>query len=204
MRVVVGLVLIGVAVGAARLPAQQEQRYLYVALPGSDDAHLDRAVRILVFDITNGHRFVKRIPLWPAALGEDAEAVRGMAADARAGRLYIGTTRRLAAIDLKTEKILWERSYEGHCCDRMAVSPDGQTIYAPAFGSAKWYVVQAATGDLRAAVSVTGWPRDTMYSRDGTHIYLAVWESPMLSSNVSSSFAASAFWPVRWYACASR
>src|SRR2546426_1243051 len=80
----------------------QEQRYLYVALPGSDDANPDRAVRIVVFDIANAHRFVKRIPLWPASRGEDAEAV--MAASARAGRLYISTTRRLAAIDLKTDK----------------------------------------------------------------------------------------------------
>lgn len=187
MRFVVGLVLIGAAVAGARLPAQQERHYLYVALPGSDDADPDRSVRILVFDIANAHHFVKRIPLWPAARGADAEAVRGTAASARTGRLYISTTRRLAAIDLKTDTIVWERSYEGHCCDRLAVSPDGQTIYAPAFGSAKWYVIHAATGELRAAIGVTGWPRDTMYSRDGTHTYLAAWESPMLSVSDAAS-----------------
>ena len=124
----------------------------------------DRSVRILVFDIDNAHRFVRRIPLWPAGRGEDAETVRGTAVSARAGRLYISTTRRLAAIDLKTDKVVWEKSYEGHCCERVAVSPDGQTIYAPAFGSAKWYVVHAATGELRATIRVTGWPRDTTYS----------------------------------------
>jgi DNA-binding beta-propeller fold protein YncE len=161
--------------------AQQEQHYLYVALPGSDDADPDRSIRILVFDIANGHRFVKRIPLWPAAGGDDAETVRGTAASARAGRLYVSTTRRLAAIDLRTDAIVWERSYEGHGCDRIAVSPDGQTIYAPAFGRAKWYVIHAATGELRAAVGVTGWPRETIYSRDGRRAYLAAWDSPLLS-----------------------
>jgi DNA-binding beta-propeller fold protein YncE len=185
MRVGVGLFLIGVAVGAAvsaaRLFAQQELRYLYVALPGSDDADPDRSVRILVFDIANTHRLVKRISLWPAAPGVDPEAVRGTAASARDARLYISTTRRLAAIDLHTDKIVWERSYEGHCCERMAVSPDGQTIYAPAFGAATWYVVHAATGELRAAIRVTGWPRETIYSRDGKHTYLAAWESTILS-----------------------
>ena len=165
----------------------QEQHYLYVALPGSDDADPDRSIRILVFDITNAHRFVRRIPLWPAAGGEDAEAVRGTAASARTGRLYISTTKRLAAIDLKTDKIVWERSYENHCCDRLAVSPDGQTIYAPAFGRAKWYVIHAATGELRATIGVTGWPRETMYSRDGKHAYLAAWESPVLSVSDASS-----------------
>jgi DNA-binding beta-propeller fold protein YncE len=167
--------------------APKEQHYLYVALPGSDEPDPDGSVRILVFDIANAHRFVRRIPLWPAARGEDAEAVRGIAANARAGRFYISTTRRLAAIDLKTDKILWEKSYESHCCDRFALSPDGQTIYAPAFGSAKWYVVQAATGELRASVSVTGWPRDTMYSRDGKHVYLAAWDSPLLSVSDATS-----------------
>jgi hypothetical protein len=134
-----------------------------------------------VFDIANGHRFVRRIPLWPAAAGDDAETVRGTAASIRDGRYYISTTRRLAAVDLKTDKIVWEKSYEAHCCDRVAVSPDGQTIYAPAFGSAKWYVVRAATGELRGTIGVIGWPRETKYSRDGKHAYLAAWDSPILS-----------------------
>ena len=159
----------------------QQQHYLYVAVPGSDEADSDRSVRILVFDIADGHRLVRRIPVWPAARGEDHETVRGTAASARTGRFYISTTKRLAAIDLKTDRIVWEKSYEDHCCDRIAVSPDGQTIYAPAFGRAKWYVVHAATGELRASIAVTGWPRATIYSRDGKRAYLAAWDSPILS-----------------------
>lgn len=161
--------------------AQQERRYLYVALPGSDETDSDRSVRVLVFDIAREHRFIRRIPLWPAGRGEERETVRGMAASVRTGRFYISTTRRLAAIDLKTDRIVWEKSYEDHCCDRVAVSPDGQTIYAPAFGRAKWYVIHAATGELRATIPVTGWPRATIYSRDGKRTYLSAWDSPVLS-----------------------
>jgi len=84
-------------------------------------------------------------------------------------------------MDLKTDKIVWEKSYEDHCCDRIAVSPDGQTIYAPAFGRAKWFVIRAATGELRTTIAVTGWPRATIYSRDGKRAYLAAWDSPILS-----------------------
>ena len=164
------LALVLVLIGAAAAPAlaAQEARYLYVALPGPDHADADRSVRVLVFDIDNGHRLVRRIPVWPAGRGDDVEVVRGTAANVRAGRLFISTTSRLAALDLKTEKIVWERSYEGHCCDRIAVSPDGQTIFAPAFGSPKWYVVAAATGDLRAAIGVTGWPRRERNPRRST------------------------------------
>jgi hypothetical protein len=166
---------------AALAQGKQEQRLLYVAVSGSDGADPDRSVRILVFDIGNAHRFVRRIPLWPAGSGGDVEAVRGAAASARAGRFFISTSSRLAAIDLNTEKIVWEKRYDNHCCDRLAVSPDGQTIYAPAFGSPKWYVIVAATGELRTAIGVTGWPRQTIYSRDGRYAYLAAWESPVLS-----------------------
>ena len=193
MLSVIALVLVGAAAGPVRpvdsrtQPALAQsrpaagQRYLYVALPGPDDAGADRSVRILVFDIANGHRLVRRIPVWPGR-ADEAEVVRGTAASTRAGRLYISTTNRLAAIDLKTDQVVWEKSYDGgHCCDRFAISPDGQTIYAPAFGSAKWYVVAAATGDLRAAIAVTGWPRETIYSRDGRQAYLAAWDSPTLS-----------------------
>src|SRR5580765_4227111 len=118
MRFVLALVLIGAAVGAP-----PEQRLLYVVVPGSGDADPDRSVRILVFDIANAHRFVRSIRLW-AAGGSDGEAVRGTAAHAPTGRLFISTTRRLAAIDLSTDKIVWERTYESHCCDRLAISPD--------------------------------------------------------------------------------
>jgi len=195
MHFVIGLVLSGAAAEPARpfgwrvqtalaqdrSSVPPEQRYLYVAMPGSDVADPDRSVRILVFDITNAHRFVRRIPVWPAVGGENAEVVRGTAASARDGRFYVSTTRRLAAIDLKTDTVVWERTYDSRCCDRIAVSPDGRTIYAPAFGSPRWHVIDAATGERRATVGVTGWPRDTIYSRDGRHAYLAAWESPMLS-----------------------
>jgi DNA-binding beta-propeller fold protein YncE len=180
MRVVAGLLFVALSIAPEARQAGT-QRYLYVALPGSDDVDPDRSIRILVFDIANAHRFVRRIPLWPAAGGDDAEAVRGTAASLRSGRLYISTTRRLAAIDLNTDKVIWEKSYDGRGCERIAVSPDGHTIYAPAFGSAQWYVIDARTGERRSAIHVTGWPRHTIYSNDGTRTYLAAWDSPLLS-----------------------
>ena len=60
------------------------------------------------------------------------------------------------------------------------MSPDGQTIYAPAFGGPQWYVINAATGELRATIGARGWPRQTAYSPDGQRAYLATWESNTL------------------------
>ncbi len=109
----------------------QRQRYLYVALPAPEGTDTDRAVRLLVFDVANAHRLVRRIPLWPAASGGEIETVRGLAAHAATRRLYISTTRRLAAIGLRTGKVTCEKRYDGHCTDRLAGARCGQTGYAP-------------------------------------------------------------------------
>jgi hypothetical protein len=155
--------------------------YLYVAVPGTDADLMDHsAPGILVFDIDNGHTFVRRIsPLAKAAI-KPGELVRGIAAHPGTRRLYLSTVERLAAIDLATERVVWEKSYDEHCCDRLDVSPDGRTIYAPAFGKPAWYVINALDGQLITTIGVTGFPRQTIYSRDGKHAYLAAWESRVL------------------------
>ena len=85
------IVALLILVTAIRLTAQQEQHYLYVAVPG-DEADADRSIRVLVFEISDAHRFLKRIVLWrgagPAGPGgiDDRETVRGIAASAKNGR----------------------------------------------------------------------------------------------------------------------
>jgi DNA-binding beta-propeller fold protein YncE len=172
------LVAVALAVPTA---AQQTRRFLYVAVPGAGNETEYRGVGILVFDIDNGHKFAKRIPTWPVTAGQQPELVRGLAASARTRRLYISTVKRLAAFDLVTEKIVWEKTYDGTCCDRLALSPDGATIYAPAFGAPKWYVIDAATGALLATIDTMGWPRQAIFASGGSLVYLSAWESPVLS-----------------------
>ena len=157
----------------ASAAAQQTRRFLYVAVPGAGNETEYQGVGILVYDIDDGHKFVKRIPTWPERAGSAAGTRAGIAASASARRLFVSTVKRLAAFDLVTEKIVWEQTYDGHCCDRIALSPDGTTIYAPAFGAPKWYVIDAVDGALLATIDVTGWPRQTIFSRDGSYAYLA-------------------------------
>lgn len=166
---------------AGFVSAQQTRRLLYVAVPGAGNENEYRGVGILVYDIDNGHTLVKRIPTWPEVPGQQPELVRGIAAHTGTRRLYISTVKRLAAFDLVTEKIVWEKTFDGRCCDRIAVSPDGSTIYAPAFGAPKGYVVDAANGGLLSTIDVIGWARQALFSREGAHVYLSAWESPILS-----------------------
>jgi DNA-binding beta-propeller fold protein YncE len=163
------------------LPAQQTRRFLYVAVPGVGNEVEYQGTGILVFDIDGGHKFVKRIPTWPAPPSQQPEHVRGIAAHAASRRLYLSTVKRVAAFDLVSEKIVWEKSYEGACCDRLSLSPDGEIIYAPAFGKPKWYVIRASDGEVVTTLDVMGWPRQVVFSSDGTRAFLAAWESPVLS-----------------------
>jgi DNA-binding beta-propeller fold protein YncE len=144
-----------------------------VAVPGVGNATDHGGIGILVFDIDHGYTFVRRIPTWTSAPGARAEGVRGIAAHAGTARLYVSTNRRLAAFDLLTDKIVWEQTYDGKCCDRMAVTPDGKTLYVPATGGvAKWYVVKASDGSIITTIDKEGSAHNTLVSDDGTRAYL--------------------------------
>jgi len=157
-----------------------EKRLLYVAEPGVRDYLEYGGHGVIVFDIDNGHKFVKRIPLG----GIDAATqkplnVKGVAANAATKRLYVTTTKTLQALDLETEKILWEKSYAGGC-DRLALAPDGKTIYMPSLEQGHWHVVDAMTGEVIKRIETAAGAHNTIYGSDGAHAYLAGLRSPML------------------------
>src|SRR5688572_26515215 len=80
-----------------------ERHLLYVASPGVRNYVEYGGVGVLVFDMDQGHKFVKRIPTFDVVEGMAPENVKGIAASADTKRLYITTPRRVAAIDLETE-----------------------------------------------------------------------------------------------------
>src|SRR5713101_4059776 len=172
------------AIAAMLLPAQpasaKEKHLLYVAEPGIRNYVDYGGVGVLVFDIDNGYKFVKRIPTWDVPPGKEPENVKGVAASAKTGRLYVSTFARMAAIDLVTEKVVWDKAFEGGC-DRMALSPDGKILYVPSFEGPHWTVVEAPTGDVIAKLAPKSAAHNTIYSLDGTRAYLAGLKSPILS-----------------------
>ena len=165
---------------AGRAAFAAERHYLYVAVPGIRNYVEYGGVGILVFDKDNGYRFVKRIPTWDVAPGKEPENVKGIAASAATGRLYVSTFNRVAAWDIVTEKKIWDKAYEGGC-DRLAISPDGRILYLPSFESAFWNVVDAATGEIMAKIRTNSGSHNTIYGPDGRRVYLAGLRSPLLS-----------------------
>src|SRR5205823_6220414 len=128
------LILSTAVVPRPRAGAQQTQRFIYAALPGVGGGNNLKygGAGILVFDVDHGHKFVKRVPLQGAPPTPPArqESIKGIAAHAQTARLYVSTSRRVAAYDLLTDTLVWEQSYDGRGTDRLALSPDGKTLYA--------------------------------------------------------------------------
>jgi DNA-binding beta-propeller fold protein YncE len=176
------LVAAATALLMCRPEAQQTQRLLYAALPGVGGGNNLNygGAGVLVFDIDHGHKFLKRIAM-PTALPPPAstngrpvspqESIKGIAAHAASARLYVSTNRRVAAFDLLTDKLVWEQRYEERGTDRIALSPDGTTLYAPELGAPKWVVADARTGALITTIDKPGNPHNTQYSDDGTRVY---------------------------------
>jgi len=160
------------------LPAA-EKHLLYLASPGIRNYVEYGGVGILVFDIDNGYKFIRRIPTWSVPDGKKPENVKGIAASGRTGIVYVTSLTRMIAIDAVTGKQIWDKAYEGGC-DRMAISPDGKTVYVPQLEGPSWNVVNAATGDAIATIVTNSGSHNTIWSADGSHVYLAGLKSPML------------------------
>src|SRR5262249_56321405 len=119
-------------------------RLLYVGTPGIQNDMMLGGQGVLVFDIDHDHRFVKRIDS-PAGK-EKPENIKGICASAATRRLYETTPAKLYCLDLVSEQPLWEKELPKGC-DRMAITPDGKTLYVPAFEKDIWNVLHSLPAD---------------------------------------------------------
>ena len=156
-----------------------ERHLLYVAVPGLRDYLEYGGHGLLVFDIDQGHKFVKRI----ATAGVDEKGtplnVKGICASAATGRLYISTIKQLMCLDLSSEQITWEKKYDAGC-DRMSITPDGKTIYLPSLEGPHWYVVDAQDGKVLRKIVTDSGAHNTICGLSGKFAYLAGLKSPLL------------------------
>jgi len=157
-----------------------ERRLLYVAEPGIRDYVEFGGHGILVFDIDEGHKFVKRIPT--GGLDEKGKPlnVKGVCASAVTKRMYVSTLRTMMCLDLVSDKLLWERSYEKGC-DRMSITPDGRFIYLPTLEQDHWKVIDGETGDELTRITPNSKSHNTAIGLDGKFAYLAGLGSPLLT-----------------------
>jgi hypothetical protein len=174
-----GLLFVSGLSTAAQKDSASPQQLLYVATPGVRDYLEYGGHGILIFDIRDGHKFLKRLP--SAGLNEQGKPmnVKGVCASAKTQRLYVSTIRTLMCFDLVSGKLLWEKAFEGGC-DRMAITPDGAIIYAPSFEGPHWNVINAQTGEVIKKLVTGAGAHNTIIGADGKFAYLAGLKSPIL------------------------
>jgi DNA-binding beta-propeller fold protein YncE len=154
-------------------------KYLYVAVPGIRDYLEYGGHGILVYDITDNYKLVKRIPTSGLKANGTPSNVKGVAVSLATNSIYITTLEALQRIDLATEKIVWEKKFDGGC-DRLSLSPDGKTIYLPALEKEHWNVVDAETGEVIKELVTNSGAHNTLYGADGNEVYLAGLRTPTL------------------------
>lgn len=155
------------------------KRYLYVAVPGIRNYLGYGGHGLLVFDMDNDHKFVKRIPTRGFKADGKPSNVKGIDISIPLNSIFISTLEGLQRIDLETEELVWERQYEGGA-DRMSISPDGMTMYMPSLEKDFWNVVDCETGDLITKIKVVQRAHNTIYGPSGKQVYMADIASPLL------------------------
>ena len=147
-----------------------EKHLLYMSSPDGSQPN-GSGNGVLIFDIDDGHKFVRRIdvPIFK-------EGIRGFCPNAKTHRAYYSTTNHtLGCLDLETDKIVWEKKYPSGC-DRVAVTPDGRKLYVPSGwwvgeGSSEWFVVDAETGEITKHIPVRSHSHNTVMGLDGRFVY---------------------------------
>lgn len=130
-----------------RGPSKKE--LIYVTLPGTLEASPDaNGNGIVVLDAKNNYNFVKRIPTWEVPASRNPEQVSGVTASPVTQMIYVAARGHLGAIDLSTEKMVWSNTYDGQCCERPQVAPDGSFMYVGSDLKDFWYVVNPRTGEI--------------------------------------------------------
>lgn len=164
--------LLSLCLTANAATPEKLQHRLYVAVPGIRNYLQYGGHGVLVFDMDHGHRFVRRIPA--GGKGKDGLPmnVKGICASAATGKLYVSTLETMQCFDLHTDALLWEKSYAGGC-DRMSITPDGRTLYAPSLEKEFWNMIDANSGDVIRRIPHEKNAHNTVVSLDGQEAYLA-------------------------------
>jgi outer membrane protein assembly factor BamB len=155
--------------GAAEEPLK---RYLYMSSPDGAQREAGADAGILVFDIDEGHKFVRHIDI-PAF----EDGLRGFTGSTATGKLYYSTSKgRLGCFDPSSEKVVWESTFDMGC-DRSCITADGKRIYVP---TGFWWrtpesgfiVVDAASGEKIDHIKVGPGAHNSIASLDGEFVFL--------------------------------
>lgn len=177
-RIILALVLVLLSTGGAAAQTPREKHYLYVVVPGIRNYLEFGGAGILVYDMDNGHKLLKRIRT-PASAQAKPKNIKGVCASPVTGRLYFTDLTDLYCVDLRTEKTLWQKALPDGC-DRMSITPDGKILYVPSLEKDHWNVVNAESGEVITRIRTDNRAHNTVGALDGSRMYLGGIKLPTL------------------------
>jgi DNA-binding beta-propeller fold protein YncE len=83
-------------------------------------------------------------------------------------RGYVGD---VAAFDIVSGRLLWNRSLNTGRADHMTLTPDGRSLFVSALLDNRVYKIAAATGEITGHLVTGVYPHDNKVSRDGRRLY---------------------------------
>jgi hypothetical protein len=143
------------------------QRLLYVAN--------DATGKIDIFDINNKHKLIRSIDV-------PGNSFRGITAHAGTKRLYFTNAEDdkskhlIAAIDLTTEKIVWQFNPNDRGCkkpDRLNVTFDGMALYVPCKNRDIELILNASDGSTIKTIPIPDDPHNTFTGEQGKYMYMS-------------------------------
>src|SRR6266545_129081 len=172
MSLLVSFLIIFLSIAVTALGQSPTRRYLYMSTPDASQKEGRSGNGILIFDIDNGHKFVRRInvPIFE-------EGLRGFAGNVKTHAAYYSTSnRRVGAFDLEKDQVVWDKTYEVGA-DRSSVTMDGKKVYVPTgwWNNAEdggMLVVDGENGNLIKRIRVGPQAHNSFVSLDGRLVYL--------------------------------
>ena len=83
-------------------------------------------------------------------------------------RGYLGD---VAAFDLESSRLLWQRPLNTRRADHMTLTQDGKSLFVSALVDNRVYKIAAATGEITGHLVTGVYPHDNKVSRDGRRLY---------------------------------
>jgi CubicO group peptidase (beta-lactamase class C family) len=83
-------------------------------------------------------------------------------------RGYLGD---VAAFDIASGRLLWQRSLNTGRADHMTITADGRSLFVSALMDNRVYRIATATGGITGHVVTGVYPHDNKISKDGRHVY---------------------------------
>jgi DNA-binding beta-propeller fold protein YncE len=83
-------------------------------------------------------------------------------------RGYLGD---VAAFDIASGRLLWQRPLNTRRADHMTLTQDGKSLFVSALVDNRVYKIAAATGEITGHLATGVYPHDNKVSRDGRRLY---------------------------------